>query len=43
MIDPLKSGGFVSLATVAPLNGSAFTATWDRSGNTMPITLGPKG
>jgi len=27
---------------VAPLNGSAFTATWDRSGNTVPITLGPK-
>ncbi len=42
MIDPLKSGGFDSLATVAPLNGSAFTATWDRSGNTVPITLGPK-
>lgn len=42
MIDPLASGGFISLDTVAALKGSAFTATWDRSGTTTPITLGPR-
>jgi hypothetical protein len=42
MIDPLASGGFISLDTVSPLTGNAFTATWDRSGTTTPITLGPR-
>ena len=42
MIDPIKSGGFESLATVAPLKSDAFTGTWDRTGTTTPITLGPK-
>jgi hypothetical protein len=43
MIDPLKAGGFISLDGVGPLasSGSAFTATWQRSGTTTPITLGP--
>jgi hypothetical protein len=42
MVDPLKSGGFISLATVGPLKNKAFSVTWDRTGNTVPITLGPK-
>ncbi len=42
MIDPLASGGFISLDTVAALKGSAFTATWNRSGTATPITLGPR-
>jgi hypothetical protein len=41
MIDPIKAG-FISLDTVSPLSGPKFTATWDRSGTTTPITLGPK-
>src|SRR6202035_3112450 len=43
MMDPLKAGGFISLDGVGPLasSGSAFTATWQRSGTTTPITLGP--
>jgi hypothetical protein len=41
MIDPLASGGFISLDTVTPLSGQSFTADWDRSGTTTPITLGP--
>ena len=39
MVDPLKSGGFISLDTVGPLNGPSFTAVWDRSGTITPITL----
>jgi hypothetical protein len=39
MIDPLSTGGFDSLDTVGALSGKTFTATWDRSGNTVPITL----
>lgn len=39
MVSPLKSGGFISLDTVGPLNGPSFTAIWDRSGTTVPITL----
>jgi hypothetical protein len=39
MVDPLSSGGFISLDTVSPLSGKTFTATWDRSGNTVPITF----
>jgi Peptidase A4 family len=33
MIDPVSSGGFISLATVSALNGGSFTATWDRTGH----------
>jgi hypothetical protein len=40
MIEPLKRG-FISLDTVGALSGPSFTATWDRSGTTTPITLGP--
>jgi hypothetical protein len=43
MVNPLASGGFISLDTVGPLSGKTFTATWDRSGSTVPITLGPAG
>jgi hypothetical protein len=44
MIDPLKAGGFISLATVGPLNkaGNGFSVQWNRTGNTVPITFGPK-
>ena len=40
MIDPLKRG-FISLDTVGNLvaAGSSFTAIWDRSGTTTPISL----
>jgi len=38
MVDPVSGGGFISLDTVGPVNGKSFTATWDRSGNTFPIT-----
>jgi hypothetical protein len=41
MVGPLASGGFISLDTVSALSGKTFTATWDRSGGTVPITLGP--
>ncbi|HEY3953210.1 MAG TPA: G1 family glutamic endopeptidase [Streptosporangiaceae bacterium] len=40
MIDQLHQG-FISLDTVAPLSGPSFTATWDRHGNILPISLGP--
>jgi hypothetical protein len=40
MVTPLASGGFISLDTVGPLSGKTFTATWDRSGGTVPISLG---
>jgi hypothetical protein len=40
MVTPLASGGFISLDTVSPLSGKTFTATWDRSGGTVPISLG---
>jgi len=42
MVNPLKTGGFISLDTVSALSGPAFAATWDRSGTTVPITLGPE-
>jgi hypothetical protein len=42
MVNPLKSGGFISLDTVGALSQSRFTATFDRSGGTVPITLGPR-
>ena len=35
------SRGFISLDTVSALSGPSFTATWDRHGTTVPITLGP--
>ncbi len=40
MVTPLNKG-FISLDTVSALNarGNAFTATWDRPGNTVPIKL----
>lgn len=40
MVNNLKRG-FISLDTVSPLSGPSFTATWDRHGTTVPITLGP--
>ena len=40
IVDPVSGGGFISLDTVSALNDTSFTATWDRSGNTVPITLG---
>jgi Peptidase A4 family len=40
MVNPLKSGGFISLDTVSALSGKAFSATWDRTGTTVPISLG---
>jgi hypothetical protein len=41
MVTPLKHG-FISLDTVGPVNPKtdAFTVTWDRSGQPVPITLG---
>jgi hypothetical protein len=42
MVNPLQSGGFISLDTVGALSMARFTATWDRSGGTVPITLGPR-
>jgi hypothetical protein len=40
MVDPVSGGGFISLDTVGALSGKSFTTTWDRSGNTEPISLG---
>jgi hypothetical protein len=37
MVNPLKSGGFISLDEVSGLNKNAFEAVWDRSGTTVPI------
>jgi hypothetical protein len=39
MVDPVSGGGFISLDTVGPVSGKSFTATWDRTGNTEPITF----
>jgi hypothetical protein len=41
IVQPLKAGGFISLDTVGAFSpaSDAFTATWDRSGNIVPITL----
>jgi Peptidase A4 family len=41
MIQPLKKG-FITLDTVGALDRSSFTATFDRSGTPVPITLGTK-
>ena len=38
MVDPVSGGGFISLDTVGAVNAKSFTATWNRSGNTFPIT-----
>jgi hypothetical protein len=43
MVDPLKTGGFISLDQVSALSGPAFAAQWIRSGTITPITLGPRG
>ncbi len=40
MVNPLASGGFISLDEVGALSGKQFTATWDRTGSTVPISLG---
>jgi hypothetical protein len=40
MVNPLASGGFISLDEVGALSGKQFTATWDRTGTTVPISLG---
>lgn len=42
MFCPIKRG-LISLDTVSALSGESFSATWDRSGTTTPITLGPTG
>jgi hypothetical protein len=42
MVNPLKTGGFISLDTAGPVTDQSFTATWDRSGSTLPITLGTR-
>lgn len=42
MVNPLSSGGFVSLDTTGPLLGplgNAFTVTWDRVGTPLKIAL----
>jgi hypothetical protein len=39
MVDTLKSGGFISLDDISGVAKSAFTATWLRSGHTVPIQL----
>jgi len=38
MVDPVSGGGFISLDTVGPISGKSFMATWDRSGNTYPLS-----
>jgi hypothetical protein len=38
MVDPVSGGGFISLDTVGAVSGKSFTATWDRPGNTYPIS-----
>jgi hypothetical protein len=38
MVDPVSGGGFISLDTVGAVSGKSFTATWDRSGNTYPLS-----
>ncbi len=42
MVNPLKSGGFISLAAPSALSGPNFAVAWERSGSTVPITLGPR-
>jgi hypothetical protein len=41
MINPLKSGGFISLDSTGRLHASTdgFTETWNRAGKPLPITL----
>ena len=42
MVNPVKSGGFISLAAPSALSGPNFAVAWERSGSTVPITLGPR-
>ena len=42
MVNPVKSGGFISLADTSALSGPSFAVAWERSGSTVPITLGPR-
>jgi len=42
IVNPLKTSGFISLDAVGPVSGGGFTATWERPGTTLPITLGPR-
>jgi hypothetical protein len=42
MVNPVKSGGFISLAAPSALSGPSFAVAWERSGSTVPITLGPR-
>ena len=39
MVDPLASGGFISLDSVSAIARQSFTATWIRSGHVQPLTL----
>jgi hypothetical protein len=41
MVQPLHSGGFITLDTVGGVSSDSFTATWDRAGHPLPIQLGP--
>jgi hypothetical protein len=41
MLCPIQRG-FITLDTVSALSGESFGATFDRSGTTTPITLGPR-
>jgi Peptidase A4 family len=41
MVQPLNKG-FISLDTVSPVSGPSFTATFDRSGTPIPISLSPR-
>jgi Peptidase A4 family len=44
MVQPLNSGGFISLDAVGPIDpsNSSFQAVWERSGRPTPITLSPR-
>lgn len=42
MVQPLKAGGFISLDAISGLSGPSFQVQWERSGSTVPITLGPR-
>jgi hypothetical protein len=41
MVQPLKSGGFITLDSPGPTDSATdgFTTTWERSGKTVPIRL----
>lgn len=44
MVQPLKSGGFISLDSTGPIDSAtdSFTETWVRAGKPVPITLSTK-